>query len=378
MSSHSTLVRLAPIALSEIPPHPDLPTRPDKSAAKSSSSEDVSQPDLLPFLTTFLRDGLSFLSSSSLSSNFKHHSVKQAPPSTNNVEVLTYSIPASTLESAPWSSSTHNNSDANGSHSSQVVTRAQPKPVPTEHWFARRSVHSNISSKNISKPGHASWEEFIYGLRDNHSKHEEDFTPTVYDARHVVDWAGQVRKLDEEGSLQREGFRNVTMSIYEMCHKIPPPLNNRCFGVLVVTGTVLGSASAGGSSSATSQKGWFEEGEKEKFVAVTVPIQLGSGVKKAFYANGRNLKEGDSAIRKQEVVQALYCAVETGTLRQKTNGEGEEVEWVMATASDAKGNLPMFIQKMALPGAVPKDVSFFMKWIKTVDEKEVEGVVSPS
>ena len=378
MSSASTLVRLAPLALSEIPPHPDLPTRPDKSAANTTGSDRISQPDLLPFLTTFLRDGLSFLSSRSLNSNFKHHSVKKAPPSTDDVEVLTYSIPASTLQTAPWSSPAHKDNDTNGSHGSQVVSRAQPQPLPTEHWFARRSVHSNVSSKSPSNPGHASWEEFIYGLRDNHSKHEEDFTPTVYDARHVVDWSGQLHKLDEEGSLRREGFQDVSMSIYEMCHKIPPPLNNRCFGVLVVTGTVLGDSYPGGSSSATSGGGWFEEGEKEKFVAVTVPIQLGTGVRKAFYTNGRNIKEGDNPMRKQEVVQGLYCAVETCTLRQKKDGNGDEVEWIMATASDAKGNLPMFIQKMALPGAVPKDVSFFMSWIKTVDEKEVEGVISPS
>ena len=378
MSSTSTLVRLAPLSLSEIPPHPDLPTRPDKSALKSTDSDDVSQPDLLPFLATFLRDGLAFLSSRSLKSNFKHHSVKKVPPSTNDVEVLTYSIPASTLQSAPWSSATQSSNDTNGAHSSQVVSRAQPRIVPTEHWFARRSIHDNITSKNATNSGHASWEEFIYGLRDNHSKHEEDFTPTLYDARHVVDWAGQVRKLDEEGSLQREGFRDVSMSIYEMCHKIPPPMNNRCFGVLVVTGTVLGNNGVSGSSSATSEQGRFEEGEKEKFVAVTVPVQLGMGVKKAFYANGRNVKDGENQMRKQEVVQGLYCAVETCTLRHKTDGQGEEIEWVMATASDAKGNLPMFIQKLALPGAVPKDVSFFMKWIKTVDEKEVEGVVSPT
>jgi len=35
----------------------------------------------------------------------------------------------------------------------------------------------------------------------------------------------------------------------------------------------------------------------------------------------------------------------------------------MATASDAKGNLPMAVQKMGVPGAVVKDVGFFMKWV---------------
>lgn len=114
------------------------------------------------------------------------------------------------------------------------------------------------------------------------------------------------------------------------------------------------------------------EGDKEKFVAVTVPVQLGTSVKPAFYANFRNLKEGEDAKKKREVVPGLYAAVETGTLRTQRDREGEEVEWVMATASDAKGVLPMWMQRLALPGAVPKDVEYFMKWIKTVDDARID------
>lgn len=34
----------------------------------------------------------------------------------------------------------------------------------------------------------------------------------------------------------------------------------------------------------------------------------------------------------------------------------------MATASDAKGYLPMWAQKLGVPGAVVNDVGLFMKW----------------
>ena len=129
----------------------------------------------------------------------------------------------------------------------------------------------------------------------------------------------------------------------------------------------------GGSSvrpSSDSAKRWAD-GEKQKFVVVTVPVKLGVGVKKAFYANHRNRKEGEGQQR-EEVVQGLYTAVETCTLRSKGAGEGEEVEWIMTTASDAAGNLPMWMQRMSIPGVLPKDVSFFMKWIKDVDEARIE------
>lgn len=36
----------------------------------------------------------------------------------------------------------------------------------------------------------------------------------------------------------------------------------------------------------------------------------------------------------------------------------------MATTSDAKGWLPMWMQKMGIPGAISKDVDFLMDWIR--------------
>ena len=42
----------------------------------------------------------------------------------------------------------------------------------------------------------------------------------------------------------------------------------------------------------------------------------------------------------------------------------------MCTASNAKGNLPEWVQKLAVPGAVKKDVGLFMDWIDTVRNKE--------
>lgn len=364
-SQLSTLVRLAPLQLREVPAHPDLPTTPSKesSLAPPSQYENAQQPELLPFLTTLLNDGLAFLSQRSLQDNFKHHSNKSAPPSASEVEVLVRSISTAALNETPWASPSPerrgSSASANGATSTPKVQRSKPKELQAEHWFTRRSIHDNISSKSTKKPGHASWEEFLFGLRDNHSKHEEEFTPTLFDARKVVDWQGQVHKLDEEGSLRKEGFSDVTVSMYEMCHDVPTPLKPRMFSVLVVTASLLGRKS-------------MDEGDKEKFVAVTVPVQLGAGVKPAFYSNFRNLKEGEDAKKEREVVPGLYAAVETGTLRNKKEGKGEEVDWIMATASDAKGVLPMWMQKLALPGAVPKDVEYFMKWIKNVDDARID------
>lgn len=43
--------------------------------------------------------------------------------------------------------------------------------------------------------------------------------------------------------------------------------------------------------------------------------------------------------------------------------EDESIQLTMATASDAKGSLPMWTQKLGVPGAIVKDVGFLIKWI---------------
>jgi hypothetical protein len=409
----SPLLRLAPLQLAEIPPHPDLPLGASSLASANPKKEDVFQPDLLPFIVTLLNDGLAFLSKSETDANFKKTATKKAEGSNSYVDILTRSFSRSGLESdVPWYTGPAKVVEVNGSLSGNgskfpdsgsgkapegtlgvpsparrersgsnasarsnqepKIRRTKPAELRDEHWFTRRSIHNCISSK--LEPGTASWEQFLFGLLHNHSKNEQEFTPNLFDAYKVIDWNGQVRKLDEEGSLSRAGWYDVSVSINEMCHGLPGALKPRCFDVLVVGGRVMPEQSAEGSASRASTDGVkrWEQGEKQKFVVVTVPIKLGAGVKPAFYANGRNLKEGKGQ-QASEVVQGLYAAVEVCTLRAK--GEGEEVEWIMSTASDAGGNLPMFMQKMSMPGMLPKDVSYFMKWIKAVDEGRIEDDV---
>ena len=105
--------------------------------------------------------------------------------------------------------------------------------------------------------------------------------------------------------------------------------------------------------------------EQDTFLAVTVPLDL-DGLQASLYSSGRNTTEGDTKMKKKRAVLGQYAAVE------KVRLVGQDIEWVMATASDAKGNLPMFAQKIAMPGAVAKDVGFLMKWLG--DRRKGEGL----
>jgi len=66
------------------------------------------------------------------------------------------------------------------------------------------------------------------------------------------------------------------------------------------------------------------------------------------------------------LVMAAYTSIERIRVLP-TNGD---VEWIMATASDAGGVLPQWMQNLAVPGAVAKDVELFMSWIPSRRDSE--------
>lgn len=61
-----------------------------------------------------------------------------------------------------------------------------------------------------------------------------------------------------------------------------------------------------------------------------------------------------------DVTRAEYCAIEMVTYIE---AEGH-VEWIMAQCSDAKGNIPRWIQERSVTSSVVADVPCFVKWAK--------------
>lgn len=60
------------------------------------------------------------------------------------------------------------------------------------------------------------------------------------------------------------------------------------------------------------------------------------------------------------VTQGYYCSLEVVTYDE----ENECVEWLMAQASDAGGNIPRWIQNNSVTASVVDDVPHFIKWVK--------------
>jgi hypothetical protein len=129
----------------------------------------------------------------------------------------------------------------------------------------------------------------------------------------------------------------MPLLVFEMAHHIPPPLNNRAFPVLVVTARSAGP-------------------DHPSFLVVQIPVDI-TKLNTALYSTHSNRQIGDSADKRKPVTLGQYVSIEHCTMV-----EDLKIKWQMATASDAKGNLPMFVQKMGVPGAVLKDVGLFIDW----------------
>lgn len=289
-NSSPYLVRLRPRSVYEIPSHVEFTHLP-------SASTSGDRPELLDFIDSLLKEAIEF-TDVYLPAEFKKKSTKQSGPATAKVDLLEHSRDRDGL---------------------------------IETWFARRSRHVNTNQS-----GTATWEELDMGLRQDHSTHEMDYTPEVFDAHKVLDWNEQINDARKEQDSRRPTeYDKMSLSMYEMCHALPAPLQPRVFSIIV----------------ATAKTG------PDSFVVVQIPVDI-RHLEIALYSNGRHVTQGDTALKRKPVVIGLYTSIER--CRMMDTGE---TEWIMATASDAKGNLPMWMQRMGTPGAVVKDVGLFMEWI---------------
>lgn len=92
---------------------------------------------------------------------------------------------------------------------------------------------------------------------------------------------------------------------------------------------------------------------------VQVPVDV-STVPSAKYSNGSNRTNGSTTQEKKKPVFGRYVSVERV---RKIDADGSsEVQWDMATASDAAGYLPMAVQKIAMNTEIAKDVEYVMNW----------------
>ena len=204
MAPLGNLVRLLPLHINELPAHPSLESLlPNHTSNSNSARSSPSQagkvdpherPNLISFMEEILDQAAIFVDDT-LPATFKEGGLKESKPSSAKVQLMKRMISPAEIKEIPWiNASIPRNWSANRAGKSG------------EAWFARRSRHANHSSE-----GTADLDEFDYGLRHNHSEHERDYTPDVFDSYKVLGWSEQIETAIANGS-GIDNYREFNMS----------------------------------------------------------------------------------------------------------------------------------------------------------------------
>ncbi|KAI0013410.1 hypothetical protein F4779DRAFT_563514 [Xylariaceae sp. FL0662B] len=279
--------------------------------------------ELAPFLISILQEAVPFIDSAAPKSPlasaaaasptkklWKSKATKSSPDSSAKVEVLERVVSAADLELVAARNS------ANLAASPTGKDKKKNK-VGAETWCCRRSVH-----EDAEKPGTASWDEFDACFRARHAETEKAFTPACVGAHEALRWDCGAVEAAEGG----ETWDRFSLAVEEMRHQIGRPLlRDRTFPVLQMSCAARGA---------------------REFLVVSIPVP--------------DFAKADASrlAREKGAQVAFYVSVER--IRKMPDGN---IEWLMATASDAAGVLPMWVQTLAMPGVIWKDVPLFLTWI---------------
>ncbi|EPE29280.1 hypothetical protein GLAREA_00440 [Glarea lozoyensis ATCC 20868] len=306
-------VRLEGVSIQQLPPGA-IPLHGASSDSKESAEApkerddngSISAANIFSFITSILAESIPFIDGvapkSGGPSTWKAKGApKKFPTSKAPVHLCEWTVPGAELD--------------------QVSGMSQfSADRKDEYWCCRKSVH-----RDVAETGTATWREFVHNFKDHHAESERDFTPTVMEARKALEWDTEGIEVEVNG----ERWDNITMVLCESKHKIDPkPLKNRTFPVVQVTAMLAGA---------------------KEFLVISIPLTDFDKSPYSKFAKDKSL------------VIASYTSIE----RVRVLPDSGDIEWIMATASNAKGVLPQFVQNMAVPGAIAKDVEFFMSWIPT-------------
>ncbi|RYP23058.1 hypothetical protein DL765_001313 [Monosporascus sp. GIB2] len=310
----------------------------------------ASAEELVPLLTAILREAVPFIDSAAPKKNknrgelWKPKGSKSHRDSEARIDLSERRIPAAELRRPP--------PDRGDNGQQQQQQQQRPGQERDEVWFCRRSVHADEA-----RSGTASWAEFESRLRlpERNAEAELAFDPGVVAAREAVAWdCGDLKLRDGDGDAGCwwGGFR---LALYEMRHRLGVGLRNRVFPVLQMSCAAVGEREEDGK-------------EEDEFLFVNIPVpDFGGG------GGGDAPREGDGD---GDAVVGVYVAVGRVRRMRRDDGTGAgAVEWLMATAGDAGGVLPAWLQNRAMPAVIWKDVPRFLAWVAGEREKGEGGGV---
>ncbi|KAF2185118.1 hypothetical protein K469DRAFT_708406 [Zopfia rhizophila CBS 207.26] len=251
------------------------------------------------------------------------------------------------------------------------------KEIEKDTWFARSSEHRSEGRK---KGTEVRFEEFDFVLRQNHSKHEGEYTPDIFNTNTVLTW--DPLELNHIG--KQLGWKNLTMKITHMYHKLPFPLRNRVFTVLLLSGIRFDhfDISASLPSNPNGDPSKAANTNLSSFFVIqlpvdfdTFPIDLRERTHHYYpsprtYQGPTDTTESKAAYGKK-LIKGMYASVERVTCIEQFKGDFDRIDWTMSTVSDAGGWLPQYFQKPAVPGMIAQDIRFVLDYVR--DHRKDDG-----
>ncbi|CAN6646098.1 hypothetical protein TRVA0_021S01640 [Trichomonascus vanleenenianus] len=165
-------------------------------------------------------------------------------------------------------------------------------------------IEGDFWMARYSKHKDVSFDQFKRGIFDNHTENEVKYIPLLHSFKEL--------KAPESDP----GWRGILVR-----YKFPRMFSDREMTVWITCVQ--------------------PDPEVEQFVVISLP--------------------STEEIHDKSVTQAHYCSIEVITY----NAEEQCVEWLMAQTSDARGNIPRWIQDRSVTHSVVEDVPSFIEWAKT-------------
>lgn len=266
--------------------------------------------ELVPFLTSILFEAVPFIADvpsgdqSPHTSTWKTKGSREYPHSKSPVYIYERHVPAEALKEV--------------ANKYNLAGVAPDGKIGDETWFLRRSVHEDKAEE-----GTASWDEWVRCFKKDHAQAEKSFTPTVVETHVEREWDCSGVTVDADGQT----WGDWTLKLEQSTHKMPAPLKPRVFPVLQATTSVI---SAG--------------------VRRFMVVQISAG-------------DASEAAKAEETKRGRRVLGGYTSIEQVKDVGNRECEWVMGTASDARGVVPLWAQRLAMPKEVAKDVDMFLSWI---------------
>ncbi|KAF2200740.1 hypothetical protein GQ43DRAFT_481300 [Delitschia confertaspora ATCC 74209] len=247
------------------------------------------------------------------------------------------------------------------------------KHIDGETWAARSSIHTS------EYRAEATWDDFYRGLKVRHSQNERAYTEDIFDANTILAWDTE----ELEDAVKGTGWCGVTMEVNEIFHRLSFPLHNRVFTSLVLTAQkcdkdqfyivqlpllpLLSSPSSSSSSSSSSSPSSSNPipSKSHLLPRPSRPCPSLTSTSASIFEYHTFHPTGDQKRHLHKpVIAGRYTSVERVT-KMQVRGK-EEIEWVMATASDARGVLPRWLQRGFVPRKIAMDVPWFLDWVTRV------------